>query len=119
MKKCSKCKEDKPLDRFSKHKTNKDGLQYECKDCVDKYNVEYRATHKVEAAEYDAEYNQTPAGRATQQRKDAKQRIKFPEKIKARKAVYVAVRAGRLTKPAECSVTDCTTATQAMKKNIG
>lgn len=32
-KKCTKCGRELPLDNFSKCATNKDGLQYYCKDC--------------------------------------------------------------------------------------
>ena len=33
MKTCSKCKEEKPLDAFSKDRTRADGLNYRCKTC--------------------------------------------------------------------------------------
>lgn len=32
-KKCSKCHVSKPFDAFHKHKSNKDGLQFQCKTC--------------------------------------------------------------------------------------
>ena len=33
VKKCSKCKISKPLSDFHKHKSNKDGFQFQCKIC--------------------------------------------------------------------------------------
>jgi 5-methylcytosine-specific restriction endonuclease McrA len=33
MKRCSRCQEEKPLTAFKKHRCEKDGLNYECKDC--------------------------------------------------------------------------------------
>lgn len=33
MKTCSKCKQEKELTEFHTHRTNKDGLQYQCKQC--------------------------------------------------------------------------------------
>jgi hypothetical protein len=33
LKRCSKCKELKPRDDFNKCQSNKDGLQYSCRDC--------------------------------------------------------------------------------------
>ena len=41
-KKCSKCKEAKPLAEFSKNKRSKDGHQNKCKGCVKRYNKENR-----------------------------------------------------------------------------
>ena len=35
---CTKCKEHKPLSEFNKHKTMKDGLNYQCKSCNKEYN---------------------------------------------------------------------------------
>lgn len=32
-KRCTKCKEEKPLDEFNKHAAHKDGLQYVCRTC--------------------------------------------------------------------------------------
>lgn len=33
MKQCTKCKENKPLFEFNKHKRHKDGLRFRCKKC--------------------------------------------------------------------------------------
>ena len=37
MKRCTKCHENKPLNRYSKHSNSPDGLAYWCKDCVNAY----------------------------------------------------------------------------------
>jgi len=42
MKVCSKCKEEKGIERFSKNKSNKDGMQYRCKSCVKEHNDKKR-----------------------------------------------------------------------------
>ena len=39
MKTCSKCKEEKALEEFSKNASAKDGLQSECKDCVQHHRI--------------------------------------------------------------------------------
>ena len=41
MKKCSKCGKIKPYEKFSKNKNFKDGLQYNCKDCMSGVMVQY------------------------------------------------------------------------------
>lgn len=45
MKKCSHCKEIKPLSEFSKTKTNKDGLSYLCRPCNRAETKAYRERH--------------------------------------------------------------------------
>lgn len=39
MKRCNKCGETKPLDRFSKNKDYSDGKQNRCKDCAKEYRA--------------------------------------------------------------------------------
>ena len=85
-KRCSKCKEVKPVSEFNKRKDSKDGYRNDCKECVaarkakyyeankekikakhakyraanrDKlaaYHAEYRAANKDKIAEYQSEY---------------------------------------------------------------
>lgn len=38
---CTKCGEEKPLDRFSKHKSGKYGVQSHCKECASEYHRRY------------------------------------------------------------------------------
>ena len=45
---CSTCKLSKTIDAFSKNKTKKDGLNYECKDC----RVIYIKQHYTENKQY-------------------------------------------------------------------
>ena len=42
MKKCSKCKEEKPLEEFSKCKRTKDGRRSDCKECQKQYHENNR-----------------------------------------------------------------------------
>lgn len=43
---CSTCNETKPITKFSKDKTRKDGLRYSCKDCINGWNKEYYAADR-------------------------------------------------------------------------
>ena len=40
-KRCSKCEDEKELDEFNKKKSNKDGLQGECRECQGETSREY------------------------------------------------------------------------------
>jgi hypothetical protein len=55
-KKCSKCGEVKPINEFYKHKMQKDGLNSQCKCCVNKTNEEYRKKHPKERRKYQKKY---------------------------------------------------------------
>lgn len=45
MKRCSKCKEEKPEGEFNKCTESKDRLKSHCKECVAAYNKKWRETH--------------------------------------------------------------------------
>lgn len=46
LKFCSTCQTDKSSLEFRKHSKSKDGLQYECKECVRKYQKIWYQEHK-------------------------------------------------------------------------
>lgn len=46
MKQCTKCKNTKPYEQFSKLKRAKDGYQYHCKECNNRDN--YRFRHEID-----------------------------------------------------------------------
>lgn len=130
MKPCSKCKQEKDLSEFSRDSRAKDGLCYQCKVCKAKedkgyylsnqtekcnYQRGYRQLHLEGIAEKQVVYRRTPSavashdkssikysqsskGRAFQQR----DRDKFPQEIKARRAVFNAIKAGILIRPSTC-----------------
>lgn len=50
FKKCSKCRETKPAEMFSRHKRNRDGLQFQCKACISDYNLKNRKHWRSKAA---------------------------------------------------------------------
>lgn len=59
MKRCSKCKELKPLSEFNKTKTNKDGLSYLCSPCNRQVTKSFRDKNR------DAYYANQKAKRET------------------------------------------------------
>mgnify|MGYP006409464129 CR=1 FL=1 len=73
MKKCNKCKVEKPLAEFNKHKGNKDGHRYACKSC----SANYYAENKEEIAKQQAKYY------VENKEKIAKQTAKYHTRRKA------------------------------------
>ena len=56
-KQCSKCEEVKLLNKFYRRAASKDGRCSWCKQCMNEYGRQYRATHREETREYSREYN--------------------------------------------------------------
>jgi hypothetical protein len=49
---CSKCKKEKLIQHFCKHKISKDGLNNQCKECAKLYNKVNKKTIQVQKKEY-------------------------------------------------------------------
>lgn len=56
---CTKCGENKALEKYSKDPSKKDGRYSSCKDCVKKYRIE----HRQQIREYDKKYYKTDKGK--------------------------------------------------------
>jgi hypothetical protein len=56
LKKCNKCGEEKSVVEFSKSSVTKDGLQSQCKDCKNQYNIQYRKENAESVKQYGKEY---------------------------------------------------------------
>lgn len=91
---CSKCGRELPLSEFNKCKRQKDGLQYQCKECQKQYYTDnkedilaqqkqYKAEHKEEIAEYNKQYNAEHVEERKQYRDE------HAEEIKQYKAEYM------------------------------
>jgi len=53
IKRCSRCRKEKPVAMFSVETSNKDGRNYSCKECVSKYKSErWRRLHPEKVVEY-------------------------------------------------------------------
>lgn len=57
-KRCSKCKETKPVSEFHRNRTAKDGLHYECKPCNKGKVQRYYEANKEKVAEYQRRYRE-------------------------------------------------------------
>ena len=58
-KRCTKCRELRSLDKFTKNKNAKDGLQWTCKTCARKY---YRI-HEIRFNKQQKKYRETEKGK--------------------------------------------------------
>ena len=105
-KRCSHCKEIKPLSEFYKNRNGKDGLHLQCKTCKKQYMQQYRKTDKGKSAQRrykqsqkgkvaSRRYEQSKKGRDTQKQ----YRLCHPERQRAKNAVNKAVRTGKLPRP--------------------
>ena len=95
MKKCSKCKEVKSLDGFSKDKSRKDGLIPSCKACCKEKAKEYYQANKEKVKEYREANKERINEYAKEYRETNKEDIRLkkayyqrtnPDKISARMA---------------------------------
>lgn len=122
-KRCSKCKQGKPISEFHKNRTTKDGLQAYCKSCqisdVNKYQKteKGKTTRKLYSQSKEGKarykryrqsengdsmrkkYAQSERGKTVQKRGDKHFNICHPNHRKAKNAVNHAVKAGRLPRP--------------------
>jgi hypothetical protein len=115
LKRCSKCKQEKPLSEFNKNHLKKDGLRPECRECQRQSHIAYYANGGKEKHRQQAlstrehrikrwqEYATTEAGKAAIKR--ARRNRKYdPATAPAHRAVYRAVKDGKLARPETCQV---------------
>lgn len=55
---CTKCKIEKPIKDFSKHKITKDGLNHRCRECNSDRHKKYYQEHEQEHRDYNKKYRQ-------------------------------------------------------------
>lgn len=96
MKKCTKCKVEKPLLSFWKNKNKKDGHAFACKDC------ETLARRDLYYRDHDSflslakKYYRKNKKRLIRLQEERKKR--YPEKFAARQVLQEAVRCGKIKK---------------------
>ena len=83
LKKCSTCKREKSLDCFHNHKREKDGKQYQCKDCKKLISKNYKKS--IAYKEYQKRYKQTENCKNYQKKYAEKNKEKIKEYYKTEK----------------------------------
>lgn len=122
MKKCKGCGDIKKYSEFHKKSDSKDGHRAKCKTCRALEGKEYRnkpgkkemAGQRVSmwrktkkgresSRKTRGRYNQTEHGKELNKGYSAKYRVKNPLIIKAQKALWWAVKSGRIDRPSKCA----------------
>jgi len=96
---CGKCGIEKSTDEFSKEKSNKDGFQYECKECQKKYRQEnsiriksmikkWEENHKDYHKNYNKSYNSPNKEKYKKHRKERYEKNKDKENKRSLKYYY-------------------------------
>jgi hypothetical protein len=95
MRRCSCCRQFKPIEDFTIDRSKKSGLRYDCKDCANARQKRYRSTEAGKAIRriHRNRFASTEAGKAVQKRCLQK----YPEKKRARNIVTLAIKHGELT----------------------
>ncbi len=98
MKRCSMCKDIKPLQDFHLNKSTKDGRQYRCKPCncaaVQKSYHKHRERRRASDKQRNHQEDRKTRARESQRQ----HRLRFPDRVRARLAVAKAVRCGDMVR---------------------
>jgi hypothetical protein len=97
-KNCVKCGATKPLSEYYANYEMADGRLNSCRECCRRAAREHRATNREHYAAYERMRNARPERREKQREYQRRACAKSPEKKRARRAVYRALRARRLTR---------------------
>ena len=117
-KRCSRCKEVKPVGEFWSRKGTKDGLQYYCKDCNNKASAEFLEKHPIYCqvrrdiiAEHHRRWRKQHADKV--KRSINKWRRKSPKQLTAYDAVKYAIKTGKIDRSDTCEICGDETKTHA------
>lgn len=74
MKKCCKCKKEKPFAEFYRCKSIKSGFHYSCKSCMKKRQAQYQRENPEKIKQRRERYEKTPENRYRKYKKGARRR---------------------------------------------
>lgn len=99
---CFKCHLELPVAQFYRHPQMGDGYLGKCKECAKKDVRENYAKMRKDKVLYERRRSQNPTRKAKQREYARRMRERSPHKYRARQAVALAVKSGRLVwKPCE------------------
>jgi hypothetical protein len=101
MKKCTKCSRTKRDTSFYKKSSTKDGLTFQCKDCLKDYSKDYIKRTLTERLAYQKQYRKSNKEKVQQnarkyysenieqhQQKDKRYRLRHPDKLRLKGQIY-------------------------------
>jgi len=99
-KQCTKCNTIKPLSEFYKHPTCKYGCAAECRQCTKQRMKAYHQTKRGKQVTRKAlkRYRKTIEGKAKEKQYYDEYTQKHPMRIKAKNAIRIAVKTGKILK---------------------
>ena len=106
-KRCTRCKETKSINEFSKDKSRKDGISASCKQCVNQYRKDnwikikelmstWNKKNRNKSIEYEHKYKHSPKGKIIHRKHMENYSGKYPEKRKANHIVNNSIQSGKL-----------------------
>ena len=98
MKTCFKCKKEKPLADFYKHKMMADGHLNKCTECTKKDASEHRSNNLEKARAYDRERAKQPHRQALKTEQTRFWRAEDTRRSKCHRAVALAIKKGELVR---------------------
>jgi len=108
-KRCTRCKQIKPLSEFYKDKSYKDGCQASCKTCRKIQGRKQGQTPKRKAylKAYQGKWGKTEQGKMSILNAVKRYQIRHPARHKARQTVRQAVKEGRLPRLSSLQCSHC------------
>lgn len=85
-KRCRQCNAEKPLSAFGKNSSRKDGIHYYCRACLCERSRNWRKANPEKAREGKRRWAKTDKGRAMKARERAKNKAKYAERERKRRA---------------------------------
>ena len=113
---CTACRESKPVAAFAKNKRGALGLRSHCRACISVYNHKYHTKRWAEDADFRARVcaqslkwtKDNPEARAViAARRNKREMLLFPERVRCRALVNQRVRHGRMPRACDQKCVKC------------
>lgn len=113
MKRCFKCREEKPLSEFYRHASMADGHLNKCKGCTRSDVLKHRADNIERIRAYDRDRAKQPKRLEKNRVAGEKWRAENPNRRSAQVKLGNAVRDGRVTPWPTCALPECNSKPEA------